>query len=133
MAKDLRYKLRGGERRVRTVPPRLHGVFAMSSFRRASALAALLLGLGCGGGDPEGTVVEFWALGREGEYVRSLVPAFEARHPGVTVRVQQIPWSAAHEKLLTAFVGDALPDVIQLGNTWIPEFVQLGALEPLDA
>jgi multiple sugar transport system substrate-binding protein len=46
--------------------------------------------------------------------------------------VQQIPWSAAHEKLLTAFVGDALPDVVQLGNTWIPEFAALGALEPLE-
>jgi multiple sugar transport system substrate-binding protein len=92
----------------------------------------LLACLACARTDA-GTVVEFWALGREGEHVRALVPAFEARHAGVTVRVQQIPWSAAHEKLLTAYVGDALPDVIQLGNTWIPEFVALGALEPLDA
>lgn len=91
----------------------------------------LLLCLSCARGEP-GAVVEFWALGREGEHVRALVPAFEARHPGTTVRVQQIPWSAAHEKLLTAFVGDALPDVIQLGNTWIPEFAALGALEPLE-
>ncbi len=65
--------------------------------------------------------------------MRALVPAFEARHPGLRVSVQQIPWSAAHEKLLTAFVGDALPDVIQVGNTWIPELAALGALEPLDA
>ena len=86
----------------------------------------------CGGGREAGTTVEFWALGREGEQVRALVPAFEAQHPGVAVHVQQIPWSAAHEKLLTAFVGDALPDVIQLGNTWIPEFAALGALEPLE-
>ena len=49
------------------------------------------------------------------------------------VVVQQIPWTAAHEKLLTAFVGGATPDVAQLGNTWIPEFAALGALEPLDA
>jgi multiple sugar transport system substrate-binding protein len=104
-----------------------------NSCRRSSPALALLLllGLGCARGE-RGSVVEFWALGREGEHVRALVPAFEARHPGVTVRVQQIPWSAAHEKLLTAFVGDALPDVIQLGNTWIPEFAALGALEPLE-
>jgi multiple sugar transport system substrate-binding protein len=98
---------------------------------RSRALAAALLALACGRGEPE-RVVEFWALGREGEHVRALVAGFEARHPGATVRVQQIPWSAAHEKLLTAFVGDALPDVVQLGNTWIPEFVALGALEKLD-
>src|SRR6185437_5979075 len=49
------------------------------------------------------------------------------------VDVQQLPWTAAHEKLLTAFAGDATPDVAQLGNTWIPEFAALGALHPLDA
>ena len=43
-----------------------------------------------------------------------------------------MPWTAAHEKLLTAFAGDATPDVCQLGNTWIPEFAELGALQPLD-
>src|SRR5882672_1969643 len=58
-------------------------------------------------------------MGREGEVVAELVPAFERRTPGVHVRVQQIPWSAAHEKLLTAYVGDAMPDVMQLGNTWL--------------
>jgi multiple sugar transport system substrate-binding protein len=72
-------------------------------------------------------------MGREGEVVRALVPAFEARNPGLRVRVQQVPWSAAHEKLLTAYVGEAMPDALQLGNTWIPEFVALGALEPLGA
>ena len=33
---------------------------------------------------------------REGEVLRDLVPEFERAHPGVRVRVQQIPWSAAH-------------------------------------
>lgn len=72
-------------------------------------------------------------MGREGEVVASMVPAFERRNPGVHVRVQQIPWSAAHEKLLTAFVGGAMPDVFQAGNTWLPELAALGALEPLTA
>lgn len=76
-------------------------------------------------------VVRFWGMGREGEVVAELVPEFERRHPGIRVRVQQIPWTAAHEKLLTSFVGDATPDVAQLGNTWVPEFVALGALENL--
>jgi multiple sugar transport system substrate-binding protein len=103
-----------------------------------SALAALALALlaavacGRGGADPR-TTVRFWAFGREGEVVRELVPEFERRHPGIRVEVQQIPFTAAHEKLLTAFVGDATPDAAQLGNTWIPELVFLGALAPLDS
>jgi multiple sugar transport system substrate-binding protein len=70
-------------------------------------------------------------MGREGEIVALLLPEFERTHPGIRVEAQQLPWSAAHEKLLTAFAGDATPDVCQLGNTWIPEFAALKALEPL--
>src|SRR5689334_2104801 len=72
-------------------------------------------------------------MGREGEVVAELVADFERTHPGIKVEVQQLPWSAAHEKLLTAFAGDSTPDICQLGNTWIPEFVALDALQPLDA
>ncbi|HZX90798.1 MAG TPA: extracellular solute-binding protein, partial [Rudaea sp.] len=86
---------------------------------------------GCGRGASDGTTLKFWTIGREGEVVAQLLPEFERAHPGVHVQVQQIPLTAAHEKLLTAFAGDALPDICQLGNTWIPEFAALGALEPL--
>ena len=79
------------------------------------------------------TVLKFWAMGREAEVVGKLVPQFEQMHPGVRVEVQQLPWTSAHEKLLTAFAGDSTPDVCQLGNSWIAEFTTLGALEPLDA
>ena len=81
---------------------------------------------------PRETVLRFWAMGREGEVVQALVPDFEREHPGIRVRVQQMPWSAAHEKLLTSFVGEAMPDVAQLGNTWVPELAAIHALEPLD-
>jgi multiple sugar transport system substrate-binding protein len=91
-----------------------------------------VLGTGCRR-EEDGTVVEFWAMGRESEVVQQLVPEFERRQPGVRIRVQQIPWSAAHEKLLTAYVGDAMPDVVQVGVTWLPELVALGALAPVDA
>ncbi|HEY2955347.1 MAG TPA: sugar ABC transporter substrate-binding protein [Candidatus Eisenbacteria bacterium] len=99
-----------------------------------AALAALALLAGCGGAPAghRGVEIRFWAMGHEGEVVQELVRDFEREHPGVRVAVQQIPWSAAHEKLLTSFVGDALPDVTQLGNTWIAEFTALRALAPLD-
>ncbi len=71
-------------------------------------------------------------MGREGEVIATLLPQFERLHPDIEVRVQQLPWNAAHEKLLTAFAGGATPDLCQLGNTWIPEFAALEALEPLE-
>jgi multiple sugar transport system substrate-binding protein len=76
-------------------------------------------------------VLRFWGMGREGEVVGELLTDFQREHPGITVRVEQLPWTAAHEKLLTAFAGDATPDLAQLGNTWIAEFAALNALEPL--
>ncbi|HEU0052061.1 MAG TPA: extracellular solute-binding protein, partial [Longimicrobium sp.] len=93
----------------------------------------LLAACGTGGGDAGVVTVRFWGMGREGEVVGELVPEFERLNPGIRVDVQQIPWSAAHEKLLTAVVGDATPDVAQLGNTWVPELQALGALEDLTA
>ncbi len=96
-------------------------------------LLCALLVAGCSRApqDPR-EVVRFWAMGQEGEVVAQLLPEFERRNPGIRVDLQQLPWTAAHEKLLTAFAGDALPDVIPLGNTWIAEFAALDALEPLD-
>jgi len=93
-------------------------------------LCALTALAGCAR-DSGDTVVRFWAMGREAEVVTGLVAEFERDNPGIRVDIQNIPWSAAHEKLLTAFAADGLPDVCQLGNTWIPEFAALGALEPL--
>jgi multiple sugar transport system substrate-binding protein len=70
-------------------------------------------------------------MGKEGEAVQALLPEFRHQHPEIDVVVQQIPWNAAHEKLLTAHVGGHLPDLFQLGNTWIAEFVAIGAIQPL--
>ena len=98
-----------------------------------NGLCLVLVALaGCSGPADDRTEVVFWGMGREGEVVADLVPAFEAEHPGIRVRVQQIPWSAAHEKLLTAYVGGSVPDLAQLGNTWVPELAALDALVPLD-
>jgi multiple sugar transport system substrate-binding protein len=78
------------------------------------------------------TTLRIWAMGAEGEVLSKLVPGFEKEYPNIHVEVQQIPWTAAHEKLLTAYVGEATPDIAMLGNTWVPEFVALNSLEPLD-
>lgn len=102
------------------------------ALRGLVALCALVLLGSCSHRDDGREVVRFWAMGFEGEVVTQLIPEFERRHPGIRVEVQQLPITAAHEKLLTAFAGDALPDVCAIGNTWISEFALLDALTPLD-
>src|SRR5439155_965176 len=107
-----------------------HGSVPVKSREVAAVFIAALAGCRPVAG---GVTLDFWGLGREGEVVAELMPAFERENPGIRVRVQQIPWTAAHEKLLTAYVGNATPDVAQLGNTWVPEFVALDGLVRLDS
>jgi len=99
-----------------------------------AAMATLLASMALSGCAPKDTrtTLRFWGMGREGEVVAQLVEGFEREHPDIRVIVQQIPWSAAHEKLITAYVGRSTPDVSQLGNTWVPEFAALKAIEPLE-
>ncbi|MBK7107075.1 MAG: sugar ABC transporter substrate-binding protein [Ignavibacteriae bacterium] len=78
------------------------------------------------------TTIKFWGMGAEGEYVQKLLPKFYKLHPNIKVDVQAIPWTAAQEKLISAYASDNLPDLFQLGNTWVPQFVALDALENLD-
>ena len=99
---------------------------------RVAALGMAGLVLGCGTAHDGSITLRFWAMGAEGEVVQQMMPEFERENPGIHVRVQTMPWSAAHEKLLTSFVGEATPDVAQLGNTWVPEFTAIHALENLE-
>jgi len=103
----------------------------VTTMRARTLVLGCLLALCACTHDSGVTTIRFMAMGREAEVVSDLVAQFEHENPGVRVDVQQIPWTAAHEKLLTAFAADALPDICQLGNTWLPEFSALDSLEPL--
>ena len=96
---------------------------------RWASIAAVLCLAGCAGKRTDTLV--FWTFGPEGEAVAKLLPDFERAHPDIHVEVQQLPLSAAHQKLLTAIAGGTTPDMAQLGNTWLPELVLLHALAPL--
>ena len=95
------------------------------------AVLFLIFILGCANSENDPTVLKFWAMGAEGEYVSQLLPEFEKENPNIEVKVQQVPWTAAQEKLITAFASEKLPDVFQLGNTWVPQFHSLSAIENL--
>ncbi|WP_225737366.1 sugar ABC transporter substrate-binding protein [Dyella acidiphila] len=105
----------------------------MKARRRLASLVLAGLLAGCAQHATDDNTLTFWTIGREGEAITQLLPAFERENPQIQIRLQQLPLSAAHQKLLTAFAGDSLPDMTQLGNTWMPEFVALHALEPLQS
>ena len=101
------------------------------ALRLVAAVVLLTLGCACNDQGPPVKALHVWAMGREAEVLTKLLPEFYREHPDLRVEVQQLAWTAAHEKLLTAIAGDATPDLCQLGNSWIPELVALHALEPV--
>ncbi|MBB4858694.1 multiple sugar transport system substrate-binding protein [Novosphingobium chloroacetimidivorans] len=97
--------------------------------RSVLAGAAALAATSCGPRSAS-PPLRFWATSYEGDYAPHLMTAFTAA-TGIEVDVQSIPSTAAHEKMLTAFAGDALPDVFALPSGWIGEFQMIGALAPV--
>ena len=79
---------------------------------------------------PAAKTLRFWATSYEGDYAPHLMTAFTAA-TGIEVDVQSLPSTAAHEKMLTAFAGGAMPDVFVLPSGWIGEFALIGAVTPL--
>lgn len=114
------------------MPIRHSPVVAVTRRTAIAGLAGTLIAAGgCARRTPHDPL-RLWAIGREGDIAAQLVDVFVARNPHIAVEVQKMPVTAAHEKLLTAYAGDTLPDVCTLGNTWVPEFQALNALQPLD-
>lgn len=97
-----------------------------------AALAAMPLASGlsaCGRADSR---LDFWAMGNEA----AALPALLDKVGGPLaskLTIQPLPWSSAHEKLLTGFAGGSLPTLSQIGNSWVAELAAIGAIEPVPA
>ncbi len=114
---------RGKARAVSSVAPRTR-----LSRRAALGLAAAAALSGCGRFGDDGRLT-WWAIGATGENAPLLLPTFE-HATGIAVDLQTVPWTGAHEKLLTGFAGQSLPDVMMLNSAWLPELALVGALAP---
>ena len=101
--------------------------------RRGAFAGAAALGAVACTREHDPNLIRLWAMGNEAANTPALLGEFERRNPGLRVSVQALPWTAAHEKLLTAYAGRSLPDVSQIGNTWVAELAAIGALSPLPA
>ncbi|MFB6981413.1 sugar ABC transporter substrate-binding protein [Streptomyces scopuliridis] len=109
--------------------------------RTASAVTALAVAFGitaCGSSGGEGVAADkkqtltVWAMGAEGEKLADVAKEYEKANPHITVKVTPISWEVAHQKLVSAAAAGTLPDVTQMGGTYMGEFAELGVLEPVD-
>lgn len=99
----------------------------------ASALTLTACG-GSGGGDIAANkkqTLTVWAMGTEGEKLADVAKVYEKANPNITVKITPIGWDVAHQKLVAAAAAGRLPDVMQMGSTYMAEFADMGALEPV--
>ena len=76
-------------------------------------------------------VLQIWAMGEEAKNLHIMAEKFMKENPGVKVEIQAIPWSAAYDKILTGIAGMQLPDLAQMGTTWMAPFGAMGVFEEL--
>ncbi|WP_413526637.1 sugar ABC transporter substrate-binding protein [Marinilactibacillus psychrotolerans] len=98
-----------------------------------TSLLSLSLLAACGNGDEESAsegssdTLSVWMMGDGNETVQPIFDAY-TEETGIEVDLQSIPWSAAHDRLLTAVASGEGPDVVQMGSTYMAEFTDAGAL-----
>ncbi|HTL40001.1 MAG TPA: extracellular solute-binding protein [Pseudolysinimonas sp.] len=105
----------------------------------ATVIAALAAGCSAPADSGDGKVtLTFWgSYGNGGNSAqqdvlnKTLIPAFEKAHPGVTVDYVDVPYDDLLKKLTTSAAGDQLPDLVRADLGWVPRFADLGVLVPL--
>lgn len=81
--------------------------------------------------------ITFWhtystGSGEEQTMLNEVIPRFQEENPGITVEAVGFPYDEFRQKLLTAFAGGVVPDLVRMDIIWVPEFAEMGALEQLD-
>jgi multiple sugar transport system substrate-binding protein len=100
----------------------------------AAGLAACGGGSGGGQGSGKGTVVfRLWDETQQVGYQKS-ADAFHAKHPDITIKIEQLPYPDYWSKLTTEFAAGKGPDLFWDTVPYFPELVTQGVivdLEPL--
>ncbi|MDT7843218.1 sugar ABC transporter substrate-binding protein [Streptomyces justiciae] len=114
----------------------MHRAARTPLFALVAASALTLTACGGSGGSDVGAgakqTLTVWAMGTEGEKLAEVAGTYEKAHPNITVKVTPIGWDVAHQKLVAAAAAGKLPDVMQMGSSYLGEFADMGALEPVD-
>lgn len=94
--------------------------------KRALVLALALMGAGA-----RAQSLEFWTMQLSPHldgYVKGLIAAYEAQHPGVKIKWVDLPWSEMERKVLTAIAAGQAPDVVNLNPQFAAKLAEFGAL-----
>ena len=89
-----------------------------------AGLAAAALALGCAPAKQEVVFWQFWPA----DVVQPLLDRFERERPGIQVRMERLAWHAGLGKIDTAMAAGQVPDLCEIGSTWMPRMLASGRL-----
>ena len=87
-------------------------------------LVMLLAFAGSAAAETELTFWNFW----DQKFITPVIARFEADHPGVKIRSEQLNWGNGLDKIVVALANDRAPDICELGSTWTGKFMSEGVL-----
>jgi len=98
------------------------------------SLLIVSLAIGCAPSkEANPKVVEMWVMPNSLEPItdlENLLKPFE-KETGIKVILTSVDWGAAWSKITTAATSGDVPDIVQLGSTWVSAITGMGALETL--
>ena len=106
----------------------------------ALALLVLIALGGCQSREPRPAAgrapreISVWTLDlapRFSPYMQAVIRRWQARHPGVTVRWTDVPWSSVERKLLAAVFARTAPDLVNLNPPFAANLASKGGLRDL--
>src|SRR6185295_14639057 len=53
---------------------------------------------------------------------------FEKQHPGLEVKMEQLTWQDGEHKINAAVASGEVPDLCEIGSTWMPQLLDTGRL-----
>jgi multiple sugar transport system substrate-binding protein len=90
----------------------------------ALSLATLAGGIACRTGRQEIVFWEFWPSAD----LQPLIDKFEKQNPKFDVRLEQLTWQTGEKRISSAIETGQVPDLCEIGSTWMPEFLETGRL-----
>ena len=82
----------------------------------------------CSGDD--GTELVFWQFQRQ-DLMNDLIADFEAENPDIKVKLETLTWQSGYEKIIMAYASGHLPDLLEVGSTWMPKLQAEGAVSDI--
>ncbi|MGD8628975.1 MAG: extracellular solute-binding protein, partial [bacterium] len=77
-----------------------------------------------------GTQLVFWQFQRQ-DLMNDLIADFEAANPDIKVKMETLTWQSGYEKIIMAYASGQLPDLLEVGSTWMPKLQAEGAVSDI--